>query len=132
MIAETLSHSYRFELRGYGHGELYAFAAPTGPPGCAMQVLAQFIADPTHEPDGSCVEAIPPPQFLRRPLNGHQRSREESMRTLTTTIAALTAGMLLAGSAQALTPADNCEADKLKRAGPASAGAERRTPSPAV
>lgn len=39
------------------------------------------------------------------------------MRTLTTTIAALTAGMLLAGSAQALTPADKCEADKLKRAG---------------
>jgi hypothetical protein len=36
---------------------------------------------------------------------------------LVVTIAALTAGLLLAASAQALTPADKCEAAKLKIAG---------------
>jgi pimeloyl-ACP methyl ester carboxylesterase len=63
MIGARLSRSFRFEFRGYGHGVLYSFAAPTGPPSCPMQLVAQFIEDPNREPDGSCVAAVRPPSF---------------------------------------------------------------------
>lgn len=64
LAAETLPHSYIFEFRGFGHVELLQQAASTGPPACAMQVMAQFLDDPTHAPDGSCVAALPPPHFV--------------------------------------------------------------------
>jgi hypothetical protein len=43
---------------------LFQQATSTGPPACAMQVMAAFLDDPTHAPDGSCVAAIPPPHFV--------------------------------------------------------------------
>lgn len=64
LAAETLTHSYIFEFRGLGHVELLEQYSPSGAPSCAMQLIAQFIEDPSHAPDGSCVEAIPPPQFV--------------------------------------------------------------------
>jgi len=64
LAAAALPHSFFFEFRGFGHVVLFQQAAPTGPPACAMQVLAQFLDDPTHAPDGSCVAAIPPPAFI--------------------------------------------------------------------
>ena len=64
LAAETLPHSFYFEFRGFGHVVLSQQAAPTGPPACAMQVMAAFLDDPDHEPDGSCVAALPPPDFV--------------------------------------------------------------------
>jgi len=64
LAAETLSNSHYFEFRGFGHVVLFQQAAPTGPPACAMQVMAAFLDDPQHAPDGSCVAAIPPPHFV--------------------------------------------------------------------
>jgi pimeloyl-ACP methyl ester carboxylesterase len=62
--AETLPNSHYFEFRGFGHVVLFQQAAPSGPPACAMQVMAAFVDDPAHAPDGSCVDAIPPPRFI--------------------------------------------------------------------
>lgn len=64
LAGETLPHSYYFEFRGFGHVVLSQQAAPTDPPACAMQLLAQFLDDPTRPPDRSCVDAIPPPHFV--------------------------------------------------------------------
>lgn len=64
LAAETLPNSFYFEFRGFGHVVLFQQAAPTGPPACAMQVMAAFLEDPLHAPDGSCVAAIPPPHFV--------------------------------------------------------------------
>jgi pimeloyl-ACP methyl ester carboxylesterase len=64
LAAETLPNSSYFEFRGFGHVVLFQQAAPTGPPACAMQVMAAFLDDPLHAPDGSCVAAIPPPHFV--------------------------------------------------------------------
>jgi pimeloyl-ACP methyl ester carboxylesterase len=63
LAAETLPNSSYFEFRGFGHVVLFQ-QAPTGPPGCAMAVMAAFLDDPLHAPDGSCVAAIPPPHFV--------------------------------------------------------------------
>jgi pimeloyl-ACP methyl ester carboxylesterase len=65
LAAQTLANSHYFEFRGFGHVVLFQQqAAPTGPPPCAMQVMAAFLDDPSHAPDGSCVAAIPPPHFV--------------------------------------------------------------------
>lgn len=64
LAAATLPHSYIFEFRGFGHVELSPQAAPSRPPACAMQVMAQFLDDPTHAPDGSCVDALAPVHFV--------------------------------------------------------------------
>src|SRR5262249_20466756 len=63
-IGATLSHSTILDFRGFGHGEIFATAPPGGPPRCAMQVVAAFIANPEGLLDASCVAEIPPPQFL--------------------------------------------------------------------
>ncbi|MEW6272788.1 MAG: alpha/beta fold hydrolase [Thermodesulfobacteriota bacterium] len=63
LAAEGLANGFYFELRGFGHVVLFQQAAPTGPPACAMQLMAAFLDDPSRAPDGSCVEAIPPPRF---------------------------------------------------------------------
>jgi len=64
MVAATLSHSTLLEFRGFGHVVLGQQYAPTGPPSCAMQVIAQFIDDPSRAPDRSCVDELPPPTFF--------------------------------------------------------------------
>ena len=58
LAQSTLPNSYFFQFPGFGHVELFEQAAPTGPPACAMRIMAQFLDDPTHEPDGSCIAAI--------------------------------------------------------------------------
>ena len=64
LAAATLPSSFYFEFRGFGHVVLFQQAAATGPPSCAMQVMAAFLDDPSKAPDGSCVAAIPPPKFF--------------------------------------------------------------------
>lgn len=57
-VAATLGRSTVVEFSGHAHGQLYVADS------CAMNVIAQFIADPAHEPDTSCAAAIPPPHFV--------------------------------------------------------------------
>lgn len=64
LAAETLSHSRYVEFRGFGHVVLGQQVAPTGPPSCAMQVIAAFVDQPDRPPDTSCVDALPPPNFV--------------------------------------------------------------------
>jgi len=55
LAAETLSHSYFFELPAYAHGTLGA--------GCPDDVRTAFLNAPTNPPDGSCVDSMPPLTF---------------------------------------------------------------------
>jgi len=64
LAAQTLPHSYFFQFRGFGHVILQQQESSASAPSCAMRVMTQFLDDPTHTPDGSCVAAIPPPHFL--------------------------------------------------------------------
>jgi pimeloyl-ACP methyl ester carboxylesterase len=64
LAAETLPNSFYFEFRGFGHVVLFQPAPSGGSSACAMQLMAAFIEDPAHQPDGRCVAAIPPPQFV--------------------------------------------------------------------
>lgn len=59
IAAETLSNGYYFEFPGYGHGI-------TDAGDCAKSVIAEFLADPTVEPDGSCIADIEAPAFIIR------------------------------------------------------------------
>ncbi|HEX2619134.1 MAG TPA: alpha/beta hydrolase [Phototrophicaceae bacterium] len=59
IAAETLSNSYYFEFPGHGHGI-------TDSDDCATTVVAQFLADPTVEPDGSCIADLGGPAFVIR------------------------------------------------------------------
>ena len=57
LAAETLSTSYFFEFPATGHSVI-------GPhPACATGIVNAFFDDPQTPPDGSCVAAIPPPDF---------------------------------------------------------------------
>lgn len=59
IAAETLSNSYYFEFPGHGHG-----IVDTGD--CANGIIAGFLADPTTEPNGSCIAGIGLPVFVIR------------------------------------------------------------------
>lgn len=59
LAAETLSSSYYFEFPGYGHGI-------TDSGECAVSIIAQFLQDPTLEPDGACINEITGPAFVIR------------------------------------------------------------------
>jgi len=59
MAAETLSSSYYFEFPGHGHGI-------TDAGDCANSIIAAFLADPTVEPDRSCVADIKGITFVIR------------------------------------------------------------------
>ncbi|MEP7294059.1 MAG: alpha/beta fold hydrolase [Chloroflexota bacterium] len=59
IAAETLSNSYYFEFPGHGHGI-------TDSDECAQIVIAQFLADPTVEPDRSCIADYEGPAFIIR------------------------------------------------------------------
>jgi pimeloyl-ACP methyl ester carboxylesterase len=60
LAAQTLSNSFYFLFAGQGHGQLFNPLAP----GCAINLVAAFLDDPTTRPDGSCVAALPPPHFV--------------------------------------------------------------------
>jgi pimeloyl-ACP methyl ester carboxylesterase len=59
LAAETLSYSYYFEFPGHGHGI-------TDSSDCGRSVIDQFLADPTIEPDGSCIDELGGPLFIIR------------------------------------------------------------------
>jgi pimeloyl-ACP methyl ester carboxylesterase len=54
-IAATLSHAYLVEFPDEGHD--------TRPSPCHSSIIAQFLEDPTRQPDTSCVAAIAPIPF---------------------------------------------------------------------
>lgn len=60
LVAQTLSHSSFFEFPGVGHG-----VAGLGLE-CATDIALAFQTDPSQPVDGSCVAAIPPPQFVEQ------------------------------------------------------------------
>lgn len=62
-VAATLSDSAVVEFRGHGHGEIYVIDGPDQT-SCALNIMAQFVADPAHELDTSCAAALPPPHFV--------------------------------------------------------------------
>lgn len=51
-VAEHLSNSYLYEFPGIGHNILIAS-------NCARDIAGQFMADPTSEPDASCIDDMP-------------------------------------------------------------------------
>ncbi len=59
LAAESLSSSYYFEFPGFGHGV-------TDSGDCANSIISQFLADPTVEPDGSCIAELDGPAFIIR------------------------------------------------------------------
>ncbi|MDX1991707.1 MAG: alpha/beta fold hydrolase [bacterium] len=57
LAAESLSNSYVYELPGLGHVESPTQACPTS-------IILDFLADPTTEPDASCIAEMPTTDFL--------------------------------------------------------------------
>ena len=55
-VAAGLSTSYQFTFPHEGHG-----IAPTE---CGAEIVAAFIADPSREPDSSCIADTPSPQWV--------------------------------------------------------------------
>ncbi|MFN2531865.1 MAG: alpha/beta hydrolase [Pyrinomonadaceae bacterium] len=55
-IASTMTRSYVYELPNEAHGP--------PPMGCHAQLIFQFLANPFHEPDASCITRIPPIRFM--------------------------------------------------------------------
>jgi pimeloyl-ACP methyl ester carboxylesterase len=55
-VAENLENSYFYTVPSTGHSVNVAS-------GCARSVSADFIEDPTTEPDASCIDAIAPVEF---------------------------------------------------------------------
>ncbi len=58
LAGETLSNSYYLEFEATGHAPFY------GQHDCAAPIVAAFYDDPDHAPDGACVDAIGPPEFV--------------------------------------------------------------------
>ncbi|MGD8793488.1 MAG: alpha/beta hydrolase, partial [Anaerolineae bacterium] len=56
LAAETLSNSFFYEFPGLGHGVMDSNR-------CALQIGLQFLDDPTLEPDTSCLDNLPGPDF---------------------------------------------------------------------
>jgi pimeloyl-ACP methyl ester carboxylesterase len=57
LAAETLSNSYYFEFPGFGH------SVNIIKEGCPVNIVSQFLNDPTTKPDGSCVKKLHGPEF---------------------------------------------------------------------
>lgn len=56
LAAQTLSNSFFYELPGLGHGVMRSNP-------CALDIGLQFMADPTVEPDASCIAGLTGPEF---------------------------------------------------------------------
>lgn len=48
----NMSTVYNYTFPGYGHGAVFGSAI------CPLNIMAQFLADPTQEPDASCIDAM--------------------------------------------------------------------------
>jgi pimeloyl-ACP methyl ester carboxylesterase len=57
--AKTLSKSYYFVFPNTGHGALTTSD-------CADGIFLEFLSNPDHAPDASCIDTLPPVQFLTR------------------------------------------------------------------
>jgi pimeloyl-ACP methyl ester carboxylesterase len=68
-IASTLSRSYVYEIPTESHG---ARGAP-----CRASIISQFLADPSRQPDASCIAALPPIEFETDGLGRSGRLTEE-------------------------------------------------------
>jgi pimeloyl-ACP methyl ester carboxylesterase len=55
--AEYLSNSFVYTFPAMGHGTVDVRPCPT-------DIALQFLADPTQEPDASCITNMPPPDFV--------------------------------------------------------------------
>ena len=55
--AKTLSKSYLFIFPNTGHGALTTSA-------CADGIFLEFLSNPDKQPDSSCIDALPPVQFV--------------------------------------------------------------------
>jgi pimeloyl-ACP methyl ester carboxylesterase len=56
LAGETLSNSFFYEFPNVGHGVMRADR-------CAQSIGQQFIADPSREPDASCMQTLSQPAF---------------------------------------------------------------------
>ena len=56
LAAETLSNHFYYEFPGLGHGVMRSDM-------CGREIGLQFLADPTREPDASCLEEFTGPTF---------------------------------------------------------------------
>lgn len=55
--AKTLSKSYYFVFPDTGHGALMTSE-------CADAIFLEFLSNPDHPPDGSCIGSLPPVKFM--------------------------------------------------------------------
>jgi len=62
LAAATLANGHYVELRGYGHVAVGQEVASGG--GCAVQLIAAFLANPTRAPDRGCADALTAPRFI--------------------------------------------------------------------
>jgi len=51
LVAELLSHSYSYTFPGVGHGSM-------GSGACGLSIVLDFINDPAHAPDASCLDSV--------------------------------------------------------------------------
>jgi hypothetical protein len=56
-VADSLNNSYFFELPGLGH-----FPSAYSP--CAQGIIADFLVDPSVQPDASCITDMQGPEFV--------------------------------------------------------------------
>jgi pimeloyl-ACP methyl ester carboxylesterase len=64
LVAQTLSHSYKFLFPGVGHGAMLSNLGSQNPSAvCPTLVAIAFWNTPTQKPDGSCIPGMGEPQF---------------------------------------------------------------------
>ena len=56
LAAETLGNSFYYEFPGFGHG--VSFDGP-----CGLDIVLEFLSDPSKEPDSSCFDVLAGPDF---------------------------------------------------------------------
>ena len=61
LVAETLSNSFFYEFPGLAHDVIQSAAAHSDK--CGLGIALAFLDDPTTEPDASCIEKLPAPDF---------------------------------------------------------------------
>ena len=70
LVASRFKRAYHYEIPREGHGQL--------PPGCATGIFLQFLDNPLHQPEGSCLEDTATLAFETRALDGQRVTLEIS------------------------------------------------------
>ncbi len=60
-VARTLSRGYRFVFPGMGHGE---YLYPLTNIKCPYTIASEFLDDPTHAPNATCIGSMTEPKFF--------------------------------------------------------------------